>query len=100
MSGRASNNIFAALQKKKKAAPKPKDVDAPKEEPEVDHHAELEKAIFSSAPATGTSNWADDDSEEEWEARPAPREDEGWNQVRPPRPSIPCNLLLGNAAGC
>ena len=80
MSGVVGNNIFAALQKKKKSS-KPKDA-ASKEEA-VDKHAELEKAIFSAAPSAAATNWADD-SEDEWDGArpPGGAEEDGWNQVR------------------
>ena len=80
MSG-LSNNIFAALQKKK-SSKKPIAKEIVEEEPQVDKHAELEKAIFSGT-GTGLGNWADE-SEDEWDAHanhPAAAE-EGWNQVR------------------
>lgn len=78
MSG-LSTNIFAALQKKK-SIKKPSTKEDVKEEPKVDKHAEIEKAIFS-GPSTTISNWADD-SEDEWDA-PAqvPAAEEGWNQA-------------------
>ena len=77
MSG-LSTNIFEALQKKKSS--KKVTTEAVKEEPKVDKHAEIEKAIFS-APAAAMSNWADD-SEEEWDAPVhIAAAEEGWNQV-------------------
>lgn len=78
MSG-LSTNIFAALQKKK-SIKKPTFKEDVKEEPKVDKHAEIEKAIFSGT-STAISNWADD-SEDEWDA-PAqvPAAEDGWNQV-------------------
>jgi len=79
MSGAVSNNIFAALQKKKKPASRNKDVETTKDDNAVDKHAELEKAIFS-GPSTTPSNWADD-SEDEWDAPVHGMTEEGWNQV-------------------
>lgn len=77
-----SNNIFAALQKKKSSKKHSSKEDAAME-PKEDKHAEIEKAIFA-APAGGVSNWADDD-EEEWDGHvPATAgrgNEEGWNQV-------------------
>ena len=89
MSGRVSNNIFAALQKKKKSS-KSKDA-APKEEV-VDKHAELERAIFSGPPAAIVSNWADEESDEEWGGSrlPGGAVEEGWNQVRPAAAACAC----------
>jgi hypothetical protein len=79
----SSTNIFAALQKKKKSSGKSKDSAAAKEET-VNKQAELEKAIFASVPAAAASNWADDDSDDEWDgqAPEARAEEPGWNQVR------------------
>lgn len=79
MSGVGSNNIFAALQQKKK---KPSKAKAEPVESEVDieeKHAELEKAIFSGAGAS-MSNWAD--SEDEFYHAENVGDEEGWNRVR------------------
>lgn len=82
MSTIVGQNIFAALNKKKKTASRSKDAPREDDESKAEKHAEIEKAIFA-APAAGGSNWADD-SDEEWGA-PAQRHadgfEDGWNTV-------------------
>ena len=79
-----SQNVFAALdtKKKKKSASKSKDADDKKKKKSVskaDRSAELERAIFS-APKVSITNWADTDDEDDIDELP-----ESWS----PR-SSPC----------
>jgi hypothetical protein len=77
-----SSNIFAALAgKKKKSSGKTEEKkDAA---PKVDKAAVLEAAIFSAPSGNVASNWADEDSEDEFApAVSAAAADDGWNEVR------------------
>jgi len=100
MSGVVSNNIFAALQKKKKSNSKTKDETASNDEPKANKLAELEKTIFSGASAPAVGNWADDD-DDEWGGPVAGVAEEGWNQVRLTRMLLGqhCPLILCAAVG-
>lgn len=75
-----SSNLFAALDtKKKKKSKSSKDHDKKKKPDKAEKAAELDRAIFSQ-PVPASTNWADEDEEDEFDQDLGPLP-ESWAQV-------------------
>lgn len=75
-----SANLFAALDtKKKKKGKSSKDHDKKKKPDKAEKAAELDRAVFSQ-PAPATTNWADEDEDDDFDNDLGPLP-ESWAQV-------------------